>query len=74
MMKPCSASAVEWTMIPTAKSKAAAGRDMNRRVICIDVPPERAGITAALRHAFSARDIDGQPAADEFDNLLKRIH
>jgi hypothetical protein len=57
-------------MNPTAESRAAAERKMDRRLIRIEFPPAHAGITAALRHAFAA--VNG-PVQDEFEELLRRL-
>jgi len=45
--------------------------DMDRRVIRIDVPPEHAGVMAALRRAFDAAA--SEPSDRDFDELLRRL-
>ena len=54
------------------RSTAAADINMDRRIIRVDIPPAHAGITAALRRAFS-------PAAAEacerdFSDLLHKLN
>jgi hypothetical protein len=45
---------------------------MDRKVIRVDVPPEHAGITAALRRAFEAAA--AEPADRDFAELLRRLN
>ncbi len=54
------------------KSMATAVMDMDRRVIRVDVPPEHAGVMAALRRAFEAAA--REPSQRDFDDLLRRLH
>jgi len=54
------------------QSMATAVRDMDRRVIRIDVPPEHAGVMAALRRAFDAAA--SEPSDRDFDELLRRLN
>ncbi|MBA2771843.1 MAG: hypothetical protein H0U34_07510 [Sphingomonas sp.] len=51
---------------------ATAVMDMDRRVIRVDVPPEHAGVMAALRRAFetAARE----PSEHDFEALLRRLN
>ncbi len=51
---------------------ATAVMDMDRRVIRVDMPPEHAGVMAALRRAFetAARE----PSDHDFEGLLRRLH
>ena len=45
---------------------------MDRRIIRVDIPPAHAGITAALRRAFSpVNDDDREP---DFSDLLRRLN
>lgn len=45
---------------------------MDRRVIRVDIPPARAGITAALRRAFEAAA--SEPCDRDFAELLRRLN
>ncbi len=54
------------------KSVATAVMDMDRRVIRVDVPPEHAGVMAALRRAFEAAA--REPSDHDFEALLHRLH
>jgi hypothetical protein len=45
---------------------------LDRRVIRIDMPPEHAGITAALRRAFEAAA--AEPSDRDFAELLRRLN
>jgi hypothetical protein len=54
------------------RSNGASDINMDRRIIRVDIPPAHAGITAALRRAFS-------PAIEErceqdFAELLRRLN
>lgn len=54
------------------KSMATAVMDMDRRVIRLDVPPEHAGVMAALRRAFEAAA--RAPSDHDFEDLLRKLH
>lgn len=57
-------------MKPEQAKKAAAEVTSDRRIIRVELPPAHAGVTAALRRAFSASPL----AVDhEFDELLNRL-
>ena len=45
---------------------------MDRRIIRVDIPPEHAGITAALRRAFEAAA--SEPCDRDFAELLRRLN
>jgi hypothetical protein len=45
---------------------------MDRRIIRVDIPPEHAGITAALRRAFEAAA--SEPSDYDFAELLRRLN
>jgi hypothetical protein len=45
---------------------------MDRRVICVEVPPAHAGITAALRRAFEAAA--AEPSDRDFAELLRKLN
>ena len=45
---------------------------MDRRIIRVDIPPEHAGITAALRRAFEAAA--AEPCDRDFAELLHRLN
>jgi hypothetical protein len=45
---------------------------LDRRVIRVDMPPEHAGITAALRRAFEAAA--AEPSDRDFAELLRRLN
>ncbi len=59
-------------MKPEQDPMATAVMDMDRRVIRVDMPPEHAGVMAALRRAFetAARE----PSDHDFEGLLRRLH
>jgi hypothetical protein len=44
---------------------------MDRTIIRVDIPPDHAGITAALRRAFKA--MVAEPCDRDFDELLRRL-
>ncbi|WP_344709122.1 hypothetical protein [Sphingomonas humi] len=44
---------------------------MDRRIIRVELPPAHAGVTAALRRAFSAVPQGGEDR--QFDELLARL-
>lgn len=45
---------------------------MDRRIIRVDIPPAHAGITAALRRAFSP--VNGELCEEDFSDLLRRLN
>jgi hypothetical protein len=45
---------------------------LDRRVIRVDMPPEHAGITAALRRAFEAAA--SEPSDRDFAELLRSLN
>jgi hypothetical protein len=45
---------------------------MDRRIIRVDIPPAHAGITAALRRAFSPVNDDG--CEEDLSDLLRRLN
>jgi len=45
---------------------------MDRRIIRVDIPPAHAGITAALRRAFSPSNDDD--CEQDFSDLLRRLN
>jgi hypothetical protein len=51
---------------------AAAGNQIGRQVIRVDVPPSHAGIMAALRRAFEAAA--SEPYERDFAELLRRLN
>jgi len=54
------------------RSTACTDISMDRRIIRVDIPPAHAGITAALRRAFSpVNDDDRDP---DFSDLLRRLN
>jgi hypothetical protein len=54
------------------RSTAASDISMDRRIIRVDIPPAHAGITAALRRAFSPVNDDRRES--DFDELLRRLN
>ena len=46
--------------------------DMDRRPIRIDMPPEHAGVMAALRRAFQAAA--DEPSDRDFADLLRKLN
>lgn len=46
--------------------------DMDRRPIRIDIPPEHAGVMAALRRAFQAAA--NEPSDRDFAELLRKLN
>ena len=54
------------------ESMATAVMDMDRRQIRVDVPPEHAGVMAALRRAFEAAA--RAPSDHDFDELLRKLN
>jgi len=53
-------------------STAAKDINMDRRIIRVDIPPAHAGITAALRRAFSP--VNEDPCEQDFSDLLRRLN
>jgi len=45
---------------------------MDRRIIRVDIPPAHAGITAALRRAFSP--VNDDDCEQDFSDLLRRLN
>lgn len=59
-------------MKPEQDPMATAVMDMDRRLIRVDMPPEHAGVMAALRRAF---DADARaPSNHDFEGLLRRLN
>jgi len=54
------------------RSTAATDISMDRRIIRVDIPPAHAGITAALRRAFSPVNDDARE--QDFSDLLRRLN
>jgi len=54
------------------RSNGASEVNMDRRVIRVDIPPAHAGITAALRRAFSP--VNDDPWERDFSDLLRRLN
>jgi hypothetical protein len=54
------------------RSNGASEVNMDRRVIRVDIPPAHAGITAALRRAFSP--VNDDPCERDFSDLLRRLN
>jgi hypothetical protein len=54
------------------KSMATALSDLDRRPIRLDLPPEHAGVMAALRRAFEAAA--NEPSDRDFAELLRRLN
>jgi hypothetical protein len=54
------------------RSTTATDISMDRRIIRVDIPPAHAGITAALRRAFSP--VNDDPCERDLDNLLRRLN
>jgi hypothetical protein len=54
------------------KSMATAAREMDRRPIRVDVPPEHVGVMAALRRAFQAAA--NEPSDRDFADLLRKLN
>lgn len=51
---------------------ATATMDLDRRPIRIDMPPEHAGVMAALRRAFEAAA--NEPTDRDFADLLRKLN
>jgi hypothetical protein len=54
------------------RSSTATDISMDRRIIRVDIPPTHAGITAALRRAFSP--VNEDPCEQDFSDLLRRLN
>jgi len=54
------------------RSNGATDINMDRRIIRVDIPPAHAGITAALRRAFSP--VKEEPCERDFSGLLQRLN
>jgi hypothetical protein len=54
------------------RSHGASEINMDRRIIRVDIPPAHAGITAALRRAFSP--VNDDTREDDFSDLLRRLN
>ncbi|QIL03052.1 hypothetical protein G7078_09870 [Sphingomonas sinipercae] len=52
--------------------KTEATVDADRQVIRVDMPPEHAGVMAALRRAFE--DAAREPTDHDFADLLRRLN
>jgi hypothetical protein len=51
---------------------ATSAMDLDRRPIRLDVPPEHAGVMAALRRAFQAAA--NEPSDRDFADLLRKLN
>ena len=60
------------TMDTERRSTAGTDVNMDRRIIRVDIPPAHAGITAALRRAFSPANDDD--CEQDFSDLLRRLN
>jgi len=54
------------------QSPMATDISMDRRIIRVDIPPAHAGITAALRRAFSPQAPDA--CESDFSDLLRKLN
>jgi hypothetical protein len=54
------------------RSNGASDISMDRRIIRVDIPPAHAGITAALRRAFSP--VNDDPCDRQLSDLLRRLN
>jgi hypothetical protein len=54
------------------KSMATVVTELDRRPICVDMPPEHVGVMAALRRAFQAAA--EEPSDRDFAELLKKLN
>jgi hypothetical protein len=59
-------------MMAQKKSMVTAAIDLDRRPIRIDMPPEHAGVMAALRRAFQAAA--NEPCDRDFADLLRKLN
>jgi hypothetical protein len=53
------------------RSNGASDINMDRRIIRVDIPPAHAGITAALRRAFSP--VNEESCGRDLSELLRRL-
>ena len=60
------------TMETERRSTACTDISMDRRIIRVDIPPAHAGITAALRRAFSP--VNDEPCEQDFADRLRRLN
>jgi hypothetical protein len=51
---------------------ATEAKNMDRRLIRVDIPPAQAGIMAALRRAFEAAAVE--PCDRDFAELLRKLN
>jgi hypothetical protein len=54
------------------KSMATLVTELDRRPICVDMPPEHVGVMAALRRAFQAAA--DEPSDRDFSELLRKLN
>ena len=59
-------------MMPQQKKMTTATIDLDRRPIRVDMPPEHAGVMAALRRAFQAAA--SEPSERDFAELLRKLN
>ena len=59
-------------MMVQKKFMATAMMDLDRRPIRIDMPPEHAGVMAALRRAFQAAA--NEPSDRDFAELIRKLN
>ncbi len=59
-------------MMARQKKMTTATIDMDRRPIRVDIPPEHAGVMAALRRAFQAAA--NEPSDHDFAELLRKLN
>jgi hypothetical protein len=59
-------------MNPVGEQNTAAEFNLDRILIRVDVPPDHAGITAALRRAFQAAA--SEPCDRDFAELLRQLN
>jgi hypothetical protein len=61
-------------MASNTQKEAAAGHQMDRRIIRVENLPDQAGIAAALRRAFAAGPVESDGSDRLFEELLDRLH
>jgi hypothetical protein len=61
-------------MASRAEKEAAAGQNMDKRVIRVESLPDQAGIAAALRRAFAAGSNREEDSDRLFGDLLRQLH
>jgi hypothetical protein len=54
------------------KSMATTFTELDRRPICVDLPPEHVGVMVALRRAFQAAA--DEPSDRDFAELLRKLN